>query len=158
MSGNPPQGTPAVDLAIAKIDLEVMALVEQGLSYAQIGARLGISKSGAFRSFKRGMAAIKEEIEARALRYLNRQLAEIESERHLIQEPLLADHLIVSNGIVVQRNGQPLPEYGPLLASVDRMAKLRDQEAKLLGLYAKTEVDHTGTLTIELVGIDPDAL
>lgn len=149
---------PARSLELAELDLKVAELVKQGVSFRQIGAQLGISKSYAYLCFKRVKARIDDEIAALAQEYLREHLAECAADRHAVLEVLHAEHVVVSNGQVVRLDGQPLEDSGPVLAAVDRLLKIRDQEAGYLGLKAKTEVDVSGGVTYQLIGVDPKDL
>lgn len=150
---------PARSVDLAELDLKVLKLVtDEGKSFRQIAAELDISKSYAHLCFKRAMTRIDEEIAALAHRYLREHLAECQADRVAVLEVLHADHITVSNGQIVRLDGQPITDYAPVLAAVDRMLKIRDQEAGYLGIKAKTEVNVSGGVSYQLVGVDPKDL
>jgi hypothetical protein len=71
-----------------------------------------------------------DELEARARQVLDRH------------------HITVNNGRVINVDGQPLQDDGPVLAAIDRLLKIEDarrknneSQRKLLGLDAPTKVD-----------------
>lgn len=61
-------------------------------------------------------------------------------------------HITVNNGRVIMLDGEPLADYGPVLAAVDRLVKIEGERAKnaeqlrkLYGLDAPTRVEATVT-------------
>lgn len=152
-------GDPESALALAELDRKVMELkAVHRKTFRQIGQELGISKSYAYDSFKRGMHRIDEEIAELGRRYLYEHLAECQADRAAVLDVLNGDHIVVSNGQIVRLDGQPLEDSAPVLAAVDRMLKIRDQEAGYLGLKAKIEVNHSGGVTYDIVGVDMSKL
>lgn len=145
----------------AQIDLDIVDLIQrQGLTYAQAAERFGVSKTYAFMAYQRGITALNagESAADRAQRYMQMHLAEIRAERAAVQSVINGYHVVVNNGHVVSLDSVPLEDQAPLLAAVDRMVKLRDQEAALLGIKAKTEINHTGELTYRVIGVTGDEL
>lgn len=144
----------------AQIDLDVVALVHQGHTYAQIAKRLDVSRNYVFLAYQRGLAALNagENEAARALRYIDMHLAEMQAERAAVQSVINGYHVVVNNGHVVSLDSVPLEDQGPLLAAVDRMVKLREQEATLLGIKAKTQVEVSGGVTYRVIGVGSEEL
>jgi hypothetical protein len=162
-------GKPLSDLAMAERDTQVVALKRQDLSFQQIADHLGISKAGAIRSFQRTKRRIDNATDADYAAYRDEQLAAIAAMREVCDEIIAARHVSISNGHVVSEikgidddgnliYGDPYEDDAPVLAAIDRRIKLDDQEAKLLGLYAKVEVSHSGGVTYEIVGVDMSKL
>src|SRR5690606_5993712 len=52
-------------------------------------------------------------------------------------------HVTVSHGRVIydESTGQPLPDDGPVLQAIDRILKIQERRAKLLGLDAPTKIE-----------------
>ena len=161
-----PYSKPITDAALAEQDAKVIALKRADLSFAEIAARLGISKASAHRAFHRALQRI---VEPEVLAYRAEQLARIALEREEAMDIMGGRHIVVSNGHIVSeiigRNdegdpiyGDPLTDPGPTLAAIDRLIKLDDQEAKLLGMYAETRVNLSGGVRYEVVGIDASDL
>jgi hypothetical protein len=159
-------GEPLRDLATAEQQRDVVSLKRAGLDFREIGRRLGISKSQAHRSFYAALDRIVEP-EVAALRA--EQLARIELEREETLDIMGAQHVVVSNGHVVSPviahndagdpvYGDPLIDHAPPLAAIDRLVKLDDQEAKLVGMYPKTEVDLSGGVIHRIIGVPPELL
>ncbi len=155
-------GKPQRDLAHAEQQRDVVALKRAGLPFADIGQRLGISKSQAHRAF---YAALDRIVEPEVAAMRAEQLARIELEREEALDIMGATHIVVSNGHIVSPitghdddgdpiYGDPLIDQSPPLAAIDRLIKLDDQEAKLVGMYPKTEVNLTGGITYQVVGLE----
>lgn len=162
-------GKPLSDLAMAERDTQVVALKRQDLSFQQIADHLGISKAGAVRSFQRAKRRVDVATDTDYAAYRDEQLASIAAMREVCDEIIAARHVSISNGHVVSEitgndddgnpvYGEPYEDDAPVLAAIDRRIKLDDQEAKLLGLYAKVEVAHSGGVTYEIVGVDMSKL
>jgi hypothetical protein len=160
----------------ASLRAQVAELRASGLTYRAIAAELGIAPASAWnyheawiRELRQGDPDLRNRA-AEALReqhdMIRRERERLEQERATVVEVLTARHLTVSHGTVItDENGEPLEDDAPVLAAQaqlnairDREVKLADHEAKLLGLYAKTEVNHTGTVKYEVVGVALDDL
>jgi hypothetical protein len=160
----------------ARLRAQVAELRDRGLTYRAIGAELTISPATAWRYHEAWIRELRQgdpdlrNRAADALReqheMIRRERERLEQERATVVEVLTARHLTVSHGTVItDENGEPLEDDAPVLAAQaqlnairDREVKLADHEAKLLGLYAKTEVNHTGTVKYEVVGLSGDEL
>lgn len=61
-------------------------------------------------------------------------------------EVLEREHVTVSNGRVVSLDdGTPLPDDGPVLQAIDRLLRIQERRARLLGLDAPVKRDLTLT-------------
>jgi hypothetical protein len=161
-----PYGKPLSDLAMAKRDQKVVALKRQDMSFQQVADTLGISKAAAIRSFQRAKRRVDDATDLDYTHYRDEQLARIAAMREVAADIVGARHVAISNGHVVSEitgtdedghpvYGDPYEDDGPVLAAIDRLIKLDELEAKLVpGLHAKQEVDMSGVLRIELVGVD----
>lgn len=146
----------------AEIRARIVELRDQDMSFRQIAAEVDLSLSNTWQHYQAAMrnipaAAVAAHEAVRAAR-LEEQLRRIDMEREVVMNILADNHIIVSNGKVMYEDGATIGDPAPVLAAVDRLVKLDDQEARLLGLNAKTEISHTGTVKYELAGIDPGAL
>lgn len=170
----------------ARLRARVAELRDAGLTYRAISAELGIAPSCAWkyheqwiRELRRGSIDLQQRAE-QAIReqheMIRTERERLEMERDAAAEVLTARHLTISNGHIVSEitgtdddgkpiYGDPLEDDGPVLAVLDRLQairdrllKLADHEAKLLGLYAKTEVSHTGGVTYRILGVSPEEL
>jgi AcrR family transcriptional regulator len=140
----------------------IVELHNQDLGFREIAAEMGLSVSTVWNHFQKAMRLIPAEAVAAhaelAAQRLREQLQRIDMERETVMEVLTAFHVTVSQGRVVDLDGKPLADTAPVLAAVDRLHKLDDQEAKLLGLYSKTEVNISGGVKYEIVGVNPQDL
>ncbi len=124
-------------------DHEAAGLKNRGLSYRKIAAEMGwANPSTAFYAVQRAIADIPreetEELIARELLkldYMEEQAAEIMHKHHC--------HISAS-GKVVTLDGEILTDDGPALQAMDRLLKIADRRAKLLGLNAPTRTELTG--------------
>lgn len=162
----------------AERDAEACRLRTDSVSYPEIARRLGFAdESGARKAVERGLARIVQEpaAEMKAL-----ALERIHRARRAVLEVLERQHVTVSHGRIVQRridwerdadgsilrnaDGEPIGVYedlvddAPVLAAVDRLVKLDEREAKLIGYDAEQKLNLSGGVTYEILGVDPEAL
>jgi hypothetical protein len=126
----------------AERDAKACEMKSRGATYQQISDTLGYgSRSNAHRAVKAALAAIPIE-SAEELRRL--QLGTLEYLAGHAARVLERQHLTItqSGRIVVDDNGEQVLDDGPILAAIDRILRIQDRKAKLMGLDApvKTEV------------------
>lgn len=131
-----PHSQPKTDIERAERDAQILELKRQDLTFAEIAEELGISKTAAFNAFHRALPRIPEPA---AAAYRTEHLARLELARQAVLEVLTNRHLTVSNGQVIRVDGKTLEDDGPVLAAVDRLLRIDEREAKLLGLDAPTK-------------------
>jgi hypothetical protein len=153
----PPRPAPnprtATQRALAIRNAEIVRLKIEGLTFRAIGERLNINVASAYRGYTEAMTRVgMADIEA----YRTQQLARLASEREAVLEVLQNRHVVISYGEVMTEDGQPIMDDAPVLAAVDRLLKIDEREARLLGLDAKAEQIFTGTLRYEIVGVPDD--
>lgn len=78
-------------------------------------------------------------------------------------EILDRDHVVVSHGKVITMADdegveKPLLDDGPKLAALREMRAIRESYRKLLGLDAEQKVNVSGSVTYEIVGVNPEDL
>jgi len=140
---------------------DVAALRNAGRTYREIATELGISATTAWFDYEAWCNELRRgdpSIEQAAKEALWGQLARIRAEREAVAAVLTARHITVSNGVIAREDGKPIEDDAPVLAAVDRLVKLDDQEAKLLGIYAEKKLAVSGGLRYEIIGVDPEAL
>lgn len=141
----------------AELRTQIVKLRNDGLTFRQIAAEVHRSLDVVWNHYQKAMrdipaaavAAHAEQVAARR----EEQLRRIDLEREAVMEVLAK-----SKRTVITPSGKVIPDVEDdqaLLAAVDRLVKLDDQEAKLLGLNAKTEVNVSGGVSYQLVGVDP---
>jgi DNA-binding CsgD family transcriptional regulator len=131
--------TQTSDAATAERDNTVWQLRLQGFTLRQIGARLGLSHETIRLILERGRAELIypkiEEQRATELERLDEML-------HRAWSIMDREHALVSHGrLIADENGLPLPDTGPILAAMDRVLRISERRAKLLGLDAATKVE-----------------
>lgn len=138
-------------------DAEAARLRGDGLSYAAIARTMGCTKSTAFERVQRAWKAVLTEPaeQARAV-----ELARLEDAHDAAMAVLLREHITVSHGKIIttkddQGNDVPLIDDMPALQALDRIKALSESRRKLLGLDAPAQVQHSGDVTYQLVGVDP---
>lgn len=140
----------------AELRRRIVELRDQELSFRQIAAIVGRDLHAVWNHYQTAMrqvpAAAVEEHQKKVASRLDEQLRRIDMEREVLMEILAKRHVTISNGHVVSEiigtdedtgkpiYGEPFEDDAPTMAAVDRLGKLDDQEAKLLGLYPKQQV------------------
>lgn len=140
----------------AEQDAQIVRLKRAGLTYDEVATQLGISPSSAFRGFHRAIRNTpRPDVEA----FRDEQLARIQAMRERITDILERRQMAISHGKVVMHNGEPVLDDSIALQAADRLAKLDDQEAKLLGMYPATRVQaDVNVVNYTVNGVDTDAL
>jgi hypothetical protein len=125
----------------AERDAEACRLRTQGRNYREIAAALGMADPAiAKRAVERALLAVVDEA-ARPVRIL--ELARLDLMLGRAWTVLQAEHIAVSQGRVIidPRTGEPMIDYGPVLAAIDRVLKIQERRAKYLGLDAPVKVE-----------------
>jgi len=119
-------------------DAQAADLFRRGLTYRQISSQLGWrSPNAAFLAVRRAArdAATDSLAAAEALQLM---LARQQDYRRLVWRVAMAKHYVTTQtgAMAVGPDGNPLLDDAPVLNAVDRLVKIDQEEAKLLGLYA----------------------
>jgi hypothetical protein len=138
------------DPETVKRDAECVRLRSRSMSYQQIADQLGITKSQAFDGVKRAMAEVVAEPAEDARRMELEKLDRLEQAALRVLE---ADHEVVYQG---GRTG--IPDNGPRLQAVATLQRLSESRRKLLGLDRPQQLEVSGGVTYEIVGVDPKEL
>lgn len=124
----------------ARRDAEAAELRSQGQTYQAIADRLGFAnRTNSRRAVERALAATVREAadEVRAL-----QLAQLDRLTREALAVLEREHLVVSHGRIINGpDGKPLMDDAPVLQAIDRLIRIQERRAKLLGLDAPTKVE-----------------
>lgn len=130
----------------AERDAEACRLRTRGLSYRQIAKQLGYYDHGGARlAVERALAetVIEPAAEVRQL-----ELAKLDNMEQAVLAVLEREHVTVSNGKVVRLSQRPVLDDGPVLQAVDRLLKIAERRAKLLGVDAPKRLE---VITIDAV-------
>lgn len=123
----------------AKRDGEAAQLRANGKTYDQIATELGFSdRSLARRAVERALAAAVREPadELRQLELIRLDALWVEAVKVMTTE-----HITVNNGRVIEVDGIPLKDDGPTLQAIDRLLKIMERRAKLIGLDSAAKVE-----------------
>lgn len=142
-------------LETAERDAEACRLRVAGATYDQIAAQLGYTdRSLARRACERALLAVVAE-PAEVLRTL--ELARLDAALIKAFKILHGQHVVVSNGRVVldPGTGQPLVDSAPVLGAIDRILKIGERRAKLLGLDepVRAQVISLGQIEAEIASL-----
>lgn len=119
----------------AERDAEACRLRSRGQTYQQISDALGYGHRGhAYDAVQRALAVIPQEaadglrhLQLDQLDYLTTQALGVLERRHLT---------IAASGKVVTVDGEQVIDDAPVLAAIDRLLKIQERRAKLVGLDA----------------------
>lgn len=130
-------------LSTANRDRQAAELRTQGHSYQAIADELGYRhKESARRAVARALTdAVREPTDE--LRQM--ELIRLDSLWMQAMQVLQANHVTVSNGrvVTVEKDGElvPVDDDAPVLQAIDRLLKIMERRAKLLGLDAPAKVE-----------------
>jgi hypothetical protein len=133
-------------------DAEAARLRSRGLTYRQIAEQLGLAGPGkAHEAVKRVLAETVADA-ADDLRLV--ELERLDQMYQATLKVLESEHYAVSHGKVIYLDGgtEPLTDNAPVLQAIDRLLKIQERRAKLLGLDApaKTNVTVSDAITSEI--------
>lgn len=124
----------------AEREAEAARLRSKGWSYPRIAAELGYKhKADAYNAVKKVLADTVREAgdEVRAM-----ELVRLDALYAAATEVLDREHVTVSHGrIVAGADGAPLLDDAPVLQAVDRLLRIQERRARLLGLDAPVKKD-----------------
>lgn len=137
----------------AELKARIVQLRDEGLSFREIATEVERDTAVVWRHYKAEMDKIPAPLAAahaeRDAARKEAQLRRIDMQREIHEAIIMAAHKTVT----VQGRVLDIDDPGPIFAATDRLVKLDDQEAKLLGLNAKTQVDVSGGISYEVVGL-----
>ena len=154
MTGKPPAkpragGKFVRSIETAKRDAEAARLRSRGRTYSQIAEELGYcDKGAAHHAVARVFDGFR--VEARDL-LIKIELDKLDMMTRAVIDVLEAKHYLVSDGRIVYIGAKDDPDHrellddAPVLQAVDRLLKISDRRAKLLGLDAPKRVEVSDT-------------
>lgn len=108
----------------------------EGWTYNRIANELGFANpGGAHKAVQRALKASVRDANDTAVHLELNALDEMARE---VWAVLQRNHVVVSQGRVVELDGVPIPDDAPVLAATDRLLKIQERRAKLLGLDMPT--------------------
>jgi hypothetical protein len=159
-------GTPNTKRAqVAERRARAIALRAEGQSWDTIAEALGYkSRGAACTDVARALDARLKEQALAADQLREVELERLETMEREVWVVLRRRHVTVSGGKIVYdepaagEEPRPLVDDGPVLAAVDRLNRISERRAKLLGLDSPVKVEQGGQVRYEIVGVDLDKL
>lgn len=157
----------------------VLELRRAKKTFTEIGEALGVSAQRAHQLYTEALRSIEFE---QVTTYRAAELEKLDALEADVRAVLERRHVVVSHGRVVLsadvvrdedgdpvydgdgepviRRGAPLVDDGPVLEAADRLLRIADRRARLLGLDTpvKSVVEGTATVKYVVEGIDPSEL
>ncbi len=124
----PRKNTAPIKVTTATRRAEVMRLRMAGLTYEEIGQRLGISNVAAYQHVKRGLEVARTKLVEAADSVREQELRRLD--RALV---------IVMAAMTPKQGASAGPDQ---LAAIDRLIKIMERRAKYLGLDAPSQFEH----------------
>jgi hypothetical protein len=123
----------------ARRDAEACRLRAQNLTYREIAAELGVDVHTAYDAVQRGLRDTLQE-PADDVRRL--ELERLDELAQKAREVMNGTHYVIAQGSVVRltRRGSPLEDDGPVLQAIDRLLRIQERRARLLGLDSPQRV------------------
>lgn len=146
---------PTQDLEMADRDAQIVNLKRQGMSFKAVGEALGVSATTARKGFQRALLRVREPA---VTAFRAEQLVRIQVMREVAMDVIDARHVVVQQGHAVALEGEVLEDPMPILQAMDRVMKLDDQEARLLGMYPASRMAVDATVNYRVEGVDVNAL
>lgn len=119
----------------------------QHASFRAIAAETGLSVSTVF---ERVETEIAETVAPYREQYQVMQRERLDGLSRTVMDMLTERHYTISDGRVVQLDGEPIEDAEFVLKCIDRLMKIEERRAKLLGLDAAVKVDATVTETTQV--------
>lgn len=124
-------------------DQQAARLRAMGYTFERIAAEVGYdSRATAYAAVQR---VLRETVREAGDELRTLELERLDAMQAAAVEVLERRHVTVSNGKVIQLGGEPLEDDGPVLAAIDRMIRIQERRARLLGLDAPVRANLTVT-------------
>src|SRR5512142_145176 len=147
---------------LAERRAEMWRMRVNGYTQQQIGDRYGISQQAVSEQLRK---AFTERPAAAVDEYRAVELDKLDRAERAVLEVMTRRHVTVSHGKVIEvwneetRAEEPLLDDGPVLTAVDRLVRIAQHRADLLGLKAPTRVSvEAESLSQEIAGLLAAAL
>jgi hypothetical protein len=127
-----------------------------GIPWQAIVDELGYASTGhACDDIKRALEVSLKEMSLSAGQLREQEAARLDAAMVKVLEVINRPHPLVQGGkVVTDGDGNELLDDGPVLAGVDRLIKIAQRRAALLGLDAPTQVNAGVTVRFEVAGVD----
>lgn len=130
-----------------------------GWFYRDIANAMDITVSTAWDRVQRGLRVIETPVVASAERARAAHRARLEAAAEVAMDVMARDHVHVAHGkIVLDTDGARVLDDAPKLAAAGKVREISESLRKLDGLDQPTQVEHSGGVRYEVVGIAPEDL
>lgn len=144
-----PGFTPRAEVAARRA--RVVELRTEHIPYALIATQLGISESTARSDYQRALEQRKREQDEQAHLTVIRELVTLDAAARVAWQVLRKDHIHVQHGKIVRdEDGTPVLDDAPTLNAIDRILKIAERRARLLGLDAPTRIEVSDAVDAEI--------
>lgn len=113
-------------------------LRSRGKSYQEIADEVGFTNRGT--AYAAVQKVLKDTVTEAGEEVKALELERLDKMWQAALQVMEGQHWTVSQGKVVSLLGEPLPDGGPVLAAIDRLLRIQERRAKLLGLDTATRV------------------
>lgn len=131
----------------------VLAMRIEGHGNHEIAAALGITEQLASKDYRAAMDAREADLGKTRAELLPLEVAKLDALERAAWKVLRTRHVLAQQGkIVCGTDGKPLEDDAPVLASVDRILKIAERRARLLGLDAplRAKVEVTDAIDADI--------
>lgn len=120
-----------------------IALKVAGVPYDTIAQQLGYASRGAAcTDIDRALKQRRRDLDVRSGSAVALEIERLETMERTAWAVLRRTHVVVSHGrVILDANQQPMTDDAPTLNAIDRLLKIQERRAKLLGLDAPTRVE-----------------
>lgn len=131
-----------------------------GWTLQDIAHALGVTSKGTAHEYvQRGLRSVREATAATAEQARAAHRARLGYALEVATEVMGRDHQHVAHGkVVTGDDGKPVLDDAPKLAAAGKVKELSESLRKLDGLDQPAKVEHSGSVTYEVVGVDPTEL
>jgi hypothetical protein len=146
-----PGFAPRPDVAVRRT--RVLALRTEQVPYGAIAAELGIPESTARSDYRLALEQARTERDEQARLTITAELAKLDALERAAWQVLRARHITVQHGKIVRgEDGEPVLDDAPTLNAIDRILKIAERRARLLGLDApmRSKIEVTDALDAEI--------
>ncbi len=131
----------------------VLARRVEQVPYALISAELGIPEATARSDYHRALEQRRDELDAQRGVLVARELTTLDAAERAAWQVLRTRHITVQHGKIVRGDdGDPVLDDAPMLNAIDRILKIAERRARLLGLDApvRTKIEVTDALDAQI--------
>jgi DNA-binding CsgD family transcriptional regulator len=126
---------------VAERRAQILAWRIEQVPYSEIARRLKIPVPTAKSHYQRALQQLQADQAAVANTARALELAKLDLAEQAVWRVLRKRHVTVSNGKLIYLDGAPLEDDAPVLNAVDRLVRIAQRRATLLGMDTPTRVE-----------------